>query len=155
AAAGPEAFDVVAGGETAGIPFAAWVAEAMGLPMAYVRKKPKGFGRNALIEGVVNAGDRVLLVEDLVTDGGSKIHFIDALRAVDATVAHIAVVFRYGVFPEGEATLADMGCALHGLTSWPELLAFAEDDGRIPSSAAAEARRFLDDPDAWSAQRAG
>ncbi|HMB75525.1 MAG TPA: orotate phosphoribosyltransferase, partial [Kiloniellaceae bacterium] len=68
ATAGSEAFDVVAGGETAGIPFAAWIAERLSLPMVYVRKKPKGFGRNAQIEGQFKEGDRVLLVEDLATD---------------------------------------------------------------------------------------
>ena len=78
--AGYEQFDVVAGGETAGIPFAAFIAERMGLPMIYVRKKPKGFGRNALIEGDFNDGDRVLLVEDLTTDGGSKLRFAEAIR---------------------------------------------------------------------------
>ena len=70
--AGFEAFDCVAGGETAGIPFAAWIAERLALPMLYVRKQPKGFGRNALIEGEMAEGARVLLVEDLTTDGGSK-----------------------------------------------------------------------------------
>ena len=63
--AGFEQFDAVAGGETAGIPFAAWIAERLGLPMLYVRKKPKGFGRNAQIEGALTEGARVLLVEDL------------------------------------------------------------------------------------------
>jgi len=61
----------VAGGETAGIPFAAFIAERMGLPMQYVRKKAKGFGRNARIEGLIEDGQRVLLVEDLATDGGA------------------------------------------------------------------------------------
>ena len=69
---GFEAFDNIAGGETAGIPFAALVAERMGLPMSYIRKKPKGYGRNARIEGVITENQNVLLVEDLTTDGGSK-----------------------------------------------------------------------------------
>ena len=77
---GYESIDVVAGGETAGIPFAAWIADRMALPMAYVRKKPKGFGRNALIEGDVPEGKRTLLVEDLTTDGASKITFARSLR---------------------------------------------------------------------------
>ena len=63
--AGFARFDAVAGGETAGIPFAAWIAERMGLPMLYVRKKPKGFGRDAQIEGAMAEGARILLVEDL------------------------------------------------------------------------------------------
>ena len=79
--AGFARFDAVAGGETAGIPFAAWISERMGLPMLYVRKKPKGFGRDAQIEGAIAEGARVLLVEDLTTDGGSKLRFAEALRA--------------------------------------------------------------------------
>ena len=74
----------IAGGETAGIPFAALVADRMGLPMTYVRKKPKGYGRNARIEGAMASGDNVLLVEDLATDGGSKLKFADAIRETGA-----------------------------------------------------------------------
>ena len=81
--AGFEQFDAVAGGETAGIPFAAWIAERLSLPMLYIRKKPKGFGRNARIEGALAPGQRVLLVEDLATDGGSKLSFIDAVREAE------------------------------------------------------------------------
>src|SRR5213082_2609974 len=77
---GFDAFDAVAGGETAGIAFAAWMDDRLGLPMQYVRKQPKGFGRNAQIEGEVKDGQRVLLVEDMTTDGGSKVNFINALR---------------------------------------------------------------------------
>ena len=69
---GYEVIETVAGGETAGIPFAAWIADRMGAPMSYVRKKPKGFGQNALIEGDVPVGKRTLLVEDLTTDGSRK-----------------------------------------------------------------------------------
>lgn len=97
--AGYESFDAVAGGETAGIPFAAWMAERMGLPMLYVRKKPKGFGRDAQIEGDMVEGARILLVEDLTTDGGSKIRFAEAVRAAGGEVAHTSVVFFYGIFP--------------------------------------------------------
>src|SRR6056297_999351 len=96
--AGFEAFDSIAGGETAGIPFAALIAERMGLPMSYVRKKPKGYGRNARIEGTIEDGDRVLLVEDLTTDGGSKLSFVNAIRDTGAICAHTAVIFYYGIF---------------------------------------------------------
>ena len=69
---GYESLDALAGGETAGIPFAAWLAERTHLPMQYVRKKPKGFGRDARIEGDISEGQRILLVEDLTTDGGAS-----------------------------------------------------------------------------------
>src|SRR5258707_9159213 len=76
--------DVVAGGETAGIPFSAFIAQTAKKPMIYVRKQPKGFGRGAQIEGEFKPGQRVLLVEDLATDGGSKVNFIEALRKAEA-----------------------------------------------------------------------
>ncbi|MEM1101172.1 MAG: orotate phosphoribosyltransferase, partial [Pseudomonadota bacterium] len=91
--AGFEAFDNIAGGETAGIPFAALVAERMALPMTYVRKKPKGYGRGARIEGHMTEGERVLLVEDLTTDGGSKLSFVDAIREAGAECGHTEVIF--------------------------------------------------------------
>ena len=90
--AGFEEFDNIAGGETAGIPFSALVAERMALPMTYIRKKPKGYGKNSQIEGIMKDGQRVLLVEDLTTDGGSKISFIDAIRETGATCSHTAVI---------------------------------------------------------------
>lgn len=150
ALAGAEAFDMVAGGETAGIPFAAWMADALDLPMLYVRKKPKGFGRNARIEGEVRDGARVLLVEDLATDGGSKISFIDAIREAGMQVGHCFVVFHYGVFPESVANLKAAGVDLHGLCTWWDVLAVAERRG-YTADQLAEVRAFLADPEAWDA----
>ncbi|MDO9525553.1 MAG: orotate phosphoribosyltransferase, partial [Gemmobacter sp.] len=124
--AGFEAFDNIAGGETAGIPFAALVAERMALPMTYVRKKPKGYGRNARIEGEMTEGQRVLLVEDLTTDGGSKLSFVDAIRETGAECAHTAVIFYYGIFPETEPRLAEHGVRLHYLCTWWDVLAEAK-----------------------------
>ncbi len=152
-AAGIEAFDAIAGGETAGIPFAAWIADRLALPMLYVRKKPKGFGRNAQIEGSFAEGDRVLLVEDLATDGGSKITFIDALTTAGAKVAHCFVVFHYGVFPQSVETLRAKGVALHALATWWDVLAAAERRG-LAAGSIAEVRQFLTDPDGWAAARA-
>src|SRR5262249_1003719 len=88
---GFDAFDAVAGGETAGIPFAAWMADRLGLPMQYVRKKPKGFGRNSQIEGHLVEGQRVLLVEDMTSDGRSKVNFCAALRQAGAKDEHSLV----------------------------------------------------------------
>ncbi|MCZ0812267.1 MAG: orotate phosphoribosyltransferase [Pseudomonadota bacterium] len=151
--AGLEAFDNVAGGETAGIPFAALVAERMALPMTYVRKKPKGYGRNARIEGVMGEGDRVLLVEDLTTDGGSKLSFVDAIRDTGATCAHTAVIFFYGIFPETEKTLGDHGVALHYLCTWRDVLAEARAQGTFDAATLDGVESFLDDPRAWQAAR--
>jgi orotate phosphoribosyltransferase len=153
--AGFEAFDNVAGGETAGIPFAALVAERLGLPMTYVRKKPKGYGRNARIEGAMSEGQRVLLVEDLTTDGGSKLSFVEAIRATGASCGHTAVIFYYGIFPETETTLGDHGIALHHLCTWWDVLAAARETGAFDAATLAEVEAFLNDPRAWQAARAG
>src|ERR671918_917914 len=104
---GFEQFDTVAGGETAGIPYAAWIADKLGLPMQYIRKKPKGFGRNAQIEGEVVAGARTLLVEDLATDGRSKVNFCQALRTAGAQVDHCFVLFYYDIFPQSREVMVE------------------------------------------------
>lgn len=151
--AGFEAFDNVAGGETAGIPFAALVAERLALPMTYVRKKPKGYGRNARIEGVMAEGDRVLLIEDLTTDGGSKLSFVDAIRETGATCGHTAVIFYYGIFPETVPKLAEHGVALHHLCTWWDVLAEAKASGAFDAATLTEVEAFLNDPRAWQAAR--
>ena len=152
--AGFEAFDNVAGGETAGIPFGAWVAERMALPMTYVRKKPKGYGRNASIEGDMSEGQRVLLVEDLTTDGGSKISFVDAIRETGATCAHTAVIFYYGIFPQTEKTLGDHGVTLHHLCTWWDVMAEARAQGAFDSKTLLEVEIFLKSPEEWQNARA-
>ncbi len=153
--AGFEAFDNIAGGETAGIPFAAFVAERMALPMTYVRKKPKGYGRNARIEGQMSEGQRVLLVEDLTTDGGSKLSFVDAIRETGATCAHTAVIFYYGIFPETEKTLGDHGITLHHLCTWWDVLAEAARAEAFDTDTLKEVEVFLNNPRAWQAARQG
>src|SRR5215469_3521439 len=104
--------DAVAGGETAGIPFAAWISERLDLPMLYVRKKPKGFGRNAQIEGDMRDGARVLLVEDLASEGTSKLNFVRAIREAGGVIAHAFVIFNYGIFPQIETSLAGEGITM-------------------------------------------
>ncbi|MGY9046931.1 orotate phosphoribosyltransferase [Puniceibacterium antarcticum] len=147
--AGFEAFDNIAGGETAGIPFAALVAERMALPMTYVRKKPKGYGRNARIEGAMSEGERVLLVEDLTTDGGSKLSFVDAIRETGASCAHTAVIFYYGIFPETIKTLGDHGVSLHHLCTWWDVLAEAKSQGIFDAETLRQVEAFLTDPGKW------
>ena len=151
--AGFEAFDVIAGGETAGIPFAALVAERLALPMAYVRKKPKGYGRNARIEGPMGPGDRVLLVEDLTTDGGSKLSFVDAIRETGATCAHTAVIFSYGIFPGTTETLAAHGLHLHALCTWWDVLTAAREGSTFDATTLTEVEAFLNAPRAWQEAR--
>ena len=151
--AGFEAFTNIAGGETAGIPFSALVAERLALPMTYVRKKPKGYGRNARIEGVMGEGDRVLLVEDLTTDGGSKLSFVDAIRDTGADCAHTAVIFYYDIFPETKKTLRDHGVSLHYLCTWWDVLAEARVRGAFDEATLTEVEAFLNAPAAWQEAR--
>lgn len=151
--AGFEAFDNIAGGETAGIPFAALMAERLALPMTYVRKKPKGYGRNARIEGEMSEGQRVLLVEDLTTDGGSKLSFVDAIRDTGATCAHTAVIFYYDIFPETVKTLGDHGVQLHHLCTWWDVLAEAKEQAAFSEETLAEVESFLRNPREWQKAR--
>jgi orotate phosphoribosyltransferase len=153
--AGFEQFDVVAGGETAGIPYAAWIAERFDLPMQYVRKKAKGFGRNAQIEGDIREGARTLLVEDLTTDGRSKINFVQALRAAGAVVEHVFVNFYYDIFPESKKTLAELNVRLHYLATWWDVLAAVKKGGYLETAKIAEVEKFLHEPAKWSAAHGG
>lgn len=152
--AGFEAFDNIAGGETAGIPFAALVAERLALPMTYVRKKPKGYGRNARIEGAMTEGQRVLLVEDLTTDGGSKLSFVDAIRETGASCGHTAVIFYYGIFKGTEERLGEHGVKLHHLCTWWDVLAEARAQGAFDDKTLAEVESFLNAPREWQEARA-
>ena len=148
--------DVVAGGETAGIPFAAFLAALAKKPMIYVRKQPKGFGRMAQIEGDLKPGKRVLLVEDLATDGGSKLVFIEALKKAEAKVTDCFVIFHYGIFPQSVEMLAAAGVKLHALATWWDALEAAQKhkyfDEKRPQP---RPRAFLEAPEQWSANHGG
>ncbi len=152
---GYAALDVIAGGETAGIPFAAWIADRLALPMQYVRKKPKGFGRNARIEGMVSEGARALLVEDLATDGGSKVGFVNALREAGQRCEATFVFFFYDIFPQARAQLSAMGVTLHALVTWRDILAVARSRGMFDAAMLDRVESFLDAPMAWSAAHGG
>jgi len=149
------AVDMLAGGETAGIPYSSWLSEELSKPMLYVRKKPKGFGRNAQIEGSMAEGAKVILVEDLATDGGSKVNFVEALRGAGAVVEDIFVVFFYGAFPGAEETFANMGVRLHYLATWQDVLAEATRGKDFPEESLQGVRAFLDDPIGWSKAHGG
>lgn len=148
--------DYVAGGETAGIPYAAFIAERLNKPMLYVRKKPKGFGKMAQIEGVMDdAGKRIVLVEDMQSDGASKKVFIDALRNAGAVVEHAFVVFHYGIFPASEVNMKNAGITLHALTTFWDVLAVAREKAYFDTETLDEVEKFLNAPDEWSAAHGG
>ncbi len=153
--AGFEAFDSVAGGETAGIPFAAFLAERLALPMQYVRKKPKGFGRNAQIEGELAENSRVLLVEDLATDGGSKLLFANAIRQAGAQCSDVFVIFYYDIFAHAKTELAEAGLKLHYLASWWDVLEQIKASDAYSDKTCQTVEAFLHDPKGWSAAHGG
>ncbi|MEW5726651.1 MAG: orotate phosphoribosyltransferase [Pseudomonadota bacterium] len=152
---GYESLDAVAGGETAGIPYAAWISDRMMLPMLYVRKKPKGFGRNAQIEGDFQPGARVVLVEDLASDGASKVNFCNAIRDAGAKIDTAFVVFFYGVFPGAMKSLNEIGVHLSYLANWWDVLEVAEQEGLFDKRTIEDVRSFLHDPVQWSKLHGG
>jgi len=108
--------DYIAGGETAGIPYASWISEKLNKPMIYIRKKPKGFGKLSQIEGEIKNKSRVLLIEDLSTDGKSKINFCNAIKKAGGKIKDIFVIFNYDVYPD--TILKQNKLILHFLTNW-------------------------------------
>ena len=112
--------DYIAGGETAGIPYAAWIAEKLKKPMIYIRKKPKGFGKLSQIEGYFKKKSRVLLIEDLSTDGKSKVNFCNVIRNSGGKFSDIFVIFNYGIFPD--KILKQNKLKLHFLTDWKSVI---------------------------------
>lgn len=107
--------DYIAGGATAGIPFAAWLADKMAKPFIYVRKKPKGYGTDSQLEGKIEAGKKVLLFEDLITDGQSKLGFIEGIRRAGCEVKDCLVIFDR--LQGGDKTLRGVQVDLHALVT--------------------------------------
>ena len=144
-------FDVIAGGETAGIPFAAFLARALGRPMVYVRKEQKGHGTGSQIEGSLRRGARVLLVEDLITDAGSKLTFIRALHRARARVKDVLVIFDR--LQGGREALAREGVRLHTVTNMDTALLEARAVGLLTARDLKSVQGYLKSPRAWHQKR--
>jgi orotate phosphoribosyltransferase len=141
--------DLVAGVATAGIPQAALVAERRVLPLAYVRPKPKEHGRGKQVEGLVEPGQRAVVIEDLISTGGSSIAAAEALRAAGAEPLVVLATFSYG-FAEVGARFADAGVAFSTLTDFDTLLRVAERVGALAPSDLGTLHDWHRDPEAWS-----
>ncbi len=136
--------DVVAGGETAGIPFASFLAEKLNLSMIYIRKKTKEFGRKKKIEGSLDHYKKVILVEDLITDGGSKIDFIETLLKEKSEILCILVIFNYGIY--GDYFLnKESKIKLLYLTNWKYIINEAYRRKLLKSNERDIVKKFLDD----------
>ena len=149
--------DVLAGGETAGIPFAAFLAVELDRPMIYVRKAPKSYGKGSQIEGVLHADQRVLLSEDLVTDGGSKLEFVKGIRAAGGVVSHCLCVFEYyserAGLRQARDRLKENEITLHSLTHWDEVLDLLISQGKLTSAQQEQILAFLKDSARYSPGR--
>ena len=140
----------IIGGETAGIPFGAAIAEKMGLPLSYVRKKAKDHGKNKLIEGDIFKEKNSLLVEDLMTDGKSKINFVENIRSHGIKCDLSLVVFKYNIFKEADISMKRNNIKVHHLTDWEDVYNQMRFMNTFDSSILLEIRKFLDDPVSWS-----
>ena len=145
--------DVVAGGETAGIPYASFVSHLIKKPMIYIRKQPKGYGGTKQIEGILEAGKRVLLVEDLITDGLSKLRFNIGIRGAGAKMTHCLCVFDYASDRlnkhEGKENLAKNDIVLHVLANWDDVLDTGLSKSYFSARASEQIVDFLKDAENW------
>ncbi|QVY63225.1 orotate phosphoribosyltransferase [Cytobacillus gottheilii] len=143
----PEA-ELIAGTATAGIPHAAWVSDLMDLPMCYVRSKAKGHGKGKQIEGKATAGQKVVVVEDLISTGGSAITAVEALREEGLEVLGVAAIFTYGL-TAGTEKLGAAGVTAHALSDFETLAELAEAKGHIEEKDVNSLAQWRKDPEAW------
>ncbi|MCT4785481.1 orotate phosphoribosyltransferase [Exiguobacterium aestuarii] len=141
--------DVIAGTATAGIPHGALLADRLGLPFIYVRSSAKGHGKGNQIEGKLDSGARVLVIEDLLSTGMSSIEAAQAIREADGEVVGIQAIFSYGL-PILEKNLADSHLEVASLTTFLELIDVAQSTGILNESEILSLREWQQDPRAWS-----
>ena len=142
-------FDIFAGGETAGIPYAAFLAQIFQKQMVYIRKKTKGFGKNKQIEGFYKKGQKAILIEDLATDGGSKVSFIETMRKNGLLVSDIFVIFYYDIFKLKETPLGSMNVNIHSLCTWKNILEVISANKNFSNLELENIKNFLFEPESW------
>lgn len=143
--------DVIAGTATAGIPHAAWVSERMDLPMCYVRSKAKGHGKGNQIEGKILPGQKVVVIEDLISTGGSCITAVEALRESECEVLGVAAIFTYEL-QKGADALREHGIKAVSLSDYSSLLEAAGEEGLISGADLVELKEWRRDPEGWKKQ---
>ncbi len=146
--------EIIAGGETAGIPYASFLSQKLKKPMIYIRKKPKGFGISKQIEGHFNKNQSTLLVEDLATDGGSKVIFVNAMRDAGLKVKDIFVIFYYDIFDYEKSELFSLDVKIHSLCSWKHIVSYLEKNNIYTKSEIQSLKEFLNDPENWRKKNA-
>jgi orotate phosphoribosyltransferase len=143
--------EVIAGTATAGIPHAAWVSELMDLPMCYVRSKAKGHGKGNQIEGKVEQGQKVVVVEDLISTGGSVITAVQALREAGCEVLGVVSIFTYGL-EKGKEPFEQADITSLSLTNFPTLVKVAIEKGYIMDTDQESLLAWSQEPSEWSKQ---
>ncbi|MEH7177239.1 orotate phosphoribosyltransferase [Neobacillus vireti] len=146
----PEA-EIIAGTATAGIPHAAWVSELLNLPMCYVRSKAKGHGKGNQIEGKVEKGQKVVVVEDLISTGGSVITAVQALREAGCEVLGVVSIFTYGL-EKGKEAFIQEEIISESLTDFPTLVEVAIEKGYISQDNQESLLSWSKAPAEWSKQ---
>ncbi len=141
-------YDLIAGIATAGIPWAAMLADRLKKPLIYVRSSPKGHGKGNQVEGCLKKGNRVLVIEDLVSTGGSSLAAIQAIRKGGGRVQDCLALFSYG-FRISQEAFQKSHCSLYTLTDLSSLLKFAEEKKKITPSEKAIIERFILNPTSW------
>lgn len=140
--------EVIAGTATAGIPHAAWVAQKLNLPMAYIRDKAKGHGKQNQIEGRIEAGQKVVVIEDLISTGGSSLKAGLAVREAGAEVQAVLAIFSYQFKLAGDA-FAEAGMPLQTLSNYTALIDVAAERGIVQSGQIASLKAWREDPQAY------
>ena len=140
--------DLLAGVATAGIAWGAMTADQLKLPYIYVRPKPKEHGLGNQIEGYFEAGQKAVVIEDLVSTGKSSLQVVDVLRNAGVEVVGMVAIFTYD-FPQASQAFAEAAVPLHTLTNYPALLELAAEKGQLSPAAQEVLLKWRDDPAGW------
>lgn len=140
--------EVIAGTATAGIPHAAWVAELLDLPMVYIRSKPKDHGKGNQIEGRITNGQKMVVIEDLISTGGSVLEAAAAANKEGAEVLGVAAIFTYEL-PQGKENFAKAELPLLTLTNYSTLIETARTENKITAAQLALLKKWREDPTGW------
>lgn len=145
-------FDLVAGVATAGIPHGALLADRLKLPFVYVRAKAKEHGRQNLIEGELKPGQKILVIEDLISTGGSSLQAVEALRSEGCTVVGVLAIFTYE-FDAAKTSFQQADCQLETLSDYSTMTQVAVESAYVSPTDQETLRLWRQDPKQWSAQR--
>ena len=115
----------------------------------YIRKKPKGFGQNQQIEGSFKEKEKAILIEDLATDGGSKVVFVEAMRKAGLIVNDIFVIFYYDIFNLENSVLSKLNVNIHSLCTWKDIISVIEKKNSYKENDIKNLKKFLSNPDDW------